>query len=45
MTVPGGMRGAGEDWPERYYRWQRRAPGFYEHIYEWVLAHVKISAE
>ncbi|MGH7594775.1 MAG: alpha/beta hydrolase family protein [bacterium] len=45
MTIPGGMRGEGEDWPERFYRWQRRAPGLYEIIYEWVLAHVKISAE
>jgi dienelactone hydrolase len=45
MNIPGGMRGEGEDWPERYYRWQRRAPGLYETIYEWVLAHVKISAE
>lgn len=45
MTIPGGMRGEGEDWPERYYRWQRRAPGLYETIYAWVLAHVKINAE
>ena len=45
MNIPGGMRGEGEDWPERYYRWQRRAPGLYEKIYDWVLAHVKIKAE
>lgn len=45
MMIPGGMRGAGEDWPERFYRWQRRAPGLFESIYGWVLAHVKISAE
>lgn len=45
MTIPGGMRGEGEDWPERYYRWQRRAPGLYESIYDWVLTHVKISTE
>jgi pimeloyl-ACP methyl ester carboxylesterase len=45
MTIPGGMRGEGDDWPARYYRWQRRATGLYETIYEWVLAHVKINAE
>lgn len=43
MTIPGGMRGEGEEWPVRYYRWQRRVPGLYEKIYEWVLAHVKIA--
>jgi hypothetical protein len=43
MTIPGGVRGEGDDWPERFYRWQRRAPGLYENIYEWILAHVKIT--
>ncbi len=40
MAIPGGMQGEGEQWPERYYRWRRRAPGFYETVYAWILAHV-----
>ncbi|MGH7495493.1 MAG: alpha/beta hydrolase family protein [bacterium] len=43
MVIPGGIQGEGEEWPERYYRWRRRAPGFYETIYAWILGHVNSS--
>jgi len=42
MTVPGGPAGTGDDWPERYFRWSRSAPGLGDAVYAWILAHVEV---
>lgn len=39
LCLPSAVRGGGEKWPERFHYWSRPAPGAYEKIVEWVLAH------
>lgn len=43
MTVPGGFNDADADWPDRYYRWARSAPGLGDAVYAWILAHVDVQ--
>lgn len=46
MRIPAGMRGEeGGEWPERYFRWPRSAPGTGELIYEWILEHVNLNED
>jgi pimeloyl-ACP methyl ester carboxylesterase len=44
MTVPGGFNEEEGDWPDRYYRWRRGAPGLGDAIYTWILDHVEVTS-
>ena len=40
IFLPAGYRGEGE-FPNRYYRWSRPAPGYFEALARWVVQHVE----